>query len=210
MTKPKYTVPSLYQVSYQDTQSKEYTCPNVPVKRFSTGYRNIRVKQSVIWLTWSSQALFSLSYASFLFFSSCSFSTAARVFAWAWQVQICKQTKNNEASVKQIIHRFYSCFTESRNRATRLWSLRGVTETALFYFLYAGYQVIAGLIMGCAACLQGSCWSSIQVHFWPSNPHLNNQVNKSHSERVWEGAAGYSTACFYLSFYHVKVAYCKK
>lgn len=47
-------------------------------------------------LTWSSQALFSLSYASFLFFSSCSFSTAARAFAWAWQVHINRQMKKNE------------------------------------------------------------------------------------------------------------------
>ena len=47
-------------------------------------------------LTWSSQALFSLSYASFLFFSSCSFSTAARAFAWAWQVHINRQMKKSE------------------------------------------------------------------------------------------------------------------
>lgn len=36
-------------------------------------------------LTWSSQAFFSFSWASLRFFSSCSFSTAARALAWAWQ-----------------------------------------------------------------------------------------------------------------------------
>lgn len=35
--------------------------------------------------TWSSQALFSLSCACCLFFSSCSFRTAARALAWAWE-----------------------------------------------------------------------------------------------------------------------------
>ena len=41
--------------------------------------------QRMIELTWSSQALLSLSNASFLFFSSCSLRTEARAFAWAWR-----------------------------------------------------------------------------------------------------------------------------
>ena len=37
------------------------------------------------WLTCSSHTFFSLSYASFRLRSSCSFRTAARALAWAWE-----------------------------------------------------------------------------------------------------------------------------
>ncbi len=76
------------------------------------------VEQRVIELTCSSQALFSLSYASFLFFSSCSFSTAARAFAWAWQVHLYKQLKKNEAKTERSLFLFLS-YTEQNDAATQ-------------------------------------------------------------------------------------------
>lgn len=66
------------------------------------GNANIRISYTKEH-TWSSQAFFSFSWASLLFFSNCSLRTAARAFAWACQGKNKVQEPHLNNSVMTVV-----------------------------------------------------------------------------------------------------------
>lgn len=92
-------------------------------------------------LTWSSHAFFSFSCASLLFFSSCSFSTAARALAWAFGIYKCVIKKNN-----YLIGECYAdCYADVMLKRKKNNNL-GQTHFHSLYLLSPELRLLSGLL----------------------------------------------------------------